>query len=128
MLKYEQVYAIAQKVRKEIIKKYDEPLGHCVEASERIIEELNKLGEEAQLIEGWVQYDDWSGCSDRSYDEHTWVEYGNYVIDVTGDQFDHFMDEPCPEIYIGALSYPNGWCKEEPDNLADDEDDWYEEY
>ena len=39
----------------------------------------------------WCVYEDDSSCSDRCYDEHTWVECEGYYIDVTADQFNSCM-------------------------------------
>lgn len=80
--------------------------GKCIEASDKIVELLNKEGIDAKTIEGWCLYDFDDGCSDRPYDEHTWVELkdGTY-IDVTATQFQSFIDEDIPEIIIGDKPY-----------------------
>jgi len=114
---------IATKVRNEIIEKYGHSMNHCLEASDRIVEELAKLGAEAKVIEGWVEYDSWGCCTDYSYAEHSWVELDGLTIDVTGDQFDSVMYHPFPKVCIG-YGLPRGWCKEEPENLIDDPDYW----
>jgi len=101
--------------------KYGDPTGRCIEASERIIEEIAKLGGKAKLIEGWVDFYDWEGCTDCSYDPHSWVEYEGLIIDVTGDQFNMYMYDNMPDIYIGT-ELPEGWCEEEPENQIDLED------
>ena len=77
---------IASQVRKEIIDKYSEDFlyGKCIEASDRIVDLLAKKGIKSIAVEGWVHYDCDDGCTDRDYDEHTWVETEDgYIIDVT---------------------------------------------
>ena len=121
---YETIKKIANLVREQIMfESGDDPTGYCVEASEMIIEELKMEGLKAELIEGWVQYDDPSTCTDRDHDEHSWVECEGYIIDVTGDQFDYFMEEPMPPVYIDK-EIPHGWFYDEPeDNYFDNEDE-----
>lgn len=91
------VQKIAIQVRNEMVDKYgtDTDLsGHCIEASDRIVELLESQDIKSEAIEGWCMYDDEYYGSDRPYDEHTWVELsdGTY-IDVTADQFNVAMYE-----------------------------------
>lgn len=107
---------ICKQVRDEIVSKYGEDnlYGKCIEASERIVELLKQNNIYATTIEGWCIYDDDSGCSDRPYDEHTWVELADSTyIDVTATQFQSFIYEDIPDIIIG--SKPNYMVYEEPD-------------
>lgn len=105
---YKIIYNICKQVRNELVNKYgkDYLYGKCIEASDKIVELLDKQGIKAKVVEGWCNYDDPTCCSDRPYDEHTWVELadGTYV-DVTATQFQCFMDEEIPEIIIGAKPY-----------------------
>lgn len=119
---------IAIQVRKEIVNKYDEDFlnGKCIEASERIVQILSENNIKASTVEGWVQYDDATGCSDRDYDEHTWVETEDgYIIDVTATQFNYYMDEDYPEVIV-TKSLPHGYSYDEPDSYIDDcsDEEW----
>lgn len=110
------VEPILTRVRKEMIDKYGEDFlyGKCIEASDRIVELLKLKGIEASTIEGWVHYDFDEGCSDRPYDEHTWVETSSHLIcDVTATQFNAFMEEDYPEI-ICQYKLPYGFQYSEP--------------
>ena len=117
---YDRIYKICAEVRKQILDKYGDTQLHCVEASEILSEKLTQSGFENKIVEGWCSYDDYSNCSDRSYDEHTWVELadGTYV-DVTADQFEYFIDDEIPEIIIDVKPYYMSY--EEPENLFDQE-------
>ena len=124
----EQLYKeIASQVRKEIVNKYGEDFlyGKCIEASEKIVALLSKEGINSKTVEGWVHYDCDEGCTDRDYDEHTWVETGDgYVIDVTATQFNSFMEEDYPAIIV-SKELPYGYSYDEPDVYEDsDLDDW----
>lgn len=78
MMILQEVYDIAKSVRAELERKYGKFLcGRCIEASEKIAERLTQIGIQCELVEGWCVYDDFSGCSDRPYDGHTWG-YCNY--------------------------------------------------
>lgn len=114
-------YNIASQVRKELIDKYSEDFlyGKCIEASDKIVDLLSKEGINATAVEGWVHYDCDEGCTDRDYDEHTWVETEDgYVIDVTATQFNHFMDEDYPTIIV-QNELPYGYSYDEPNNYLD---------
>lgn len=116
---------IASQVRKEIVDKYGEDFlyGKCIEASEKIVELLSKEGINSKTIEGWVHYDCDEGCTDRDYDEHTWVETEDgYIIDVTATQFNSFMEEDYPDIII-SKELPHGYSYDEPDAYKDSDFD-----
>lgn len=90
-------------VRHDLEEKYqtEDLQGKCVEASEAIVSILQALGyKNAKIVEGWCHYDDASGCSNRDYDEHTWVELEGWYLDATADQFNHFIDKPFEKIVI----------------------------
>lgn len=110
------VQKIATQVRDEIVDKYgaDNLYGKCIEASDKIKELLDKEGIDSHTVEGWCIYSEDASCSDRPYDEHTWVELndGTY-IDVTATQFQSFVDEEIPDIIIGDM--PNYMTYEEPE-------------
>lgn len=74
--------------------------GTCIEASDMIVDMLYDIGIKAETVEGWCVYEDDSSCSDRCYDEHTWVECEGYYIDVTADQFNSCMFNKLQEIYV----------------------------
>ena len=104
------ILSVCKEVRKQLIAKHGEDLaGTCIEASEKIQEKLTKLGIKSTIVEGWCHYDDASSCSDRDYDEHTWVECEisneTLYVDVTADQFSYFIDEDIPEIIVGEKPY-----------------------
>lgn len=84
------VYNICKQVREELVNKYGKDFlyGKCIEASDKIVKLLSEEGIKAKTVEGWCLYDNDEACSDRPYDEHTWVELedGTYV-DVTATQF-----------------------------------------
>lgn len=127
------IFKIAQRVRRLMVSEHPDNenlCGCCVEASEEIQEMLNKENIESELIEGWCLYDDDSSCTDRCYDEHTWVEACGYYIDVTADQFNSCMYKPFPEIIV-TKNRPSCMLYEEPlfQWLDEDyEDDDYEDY
>ena len=99
--------------------------GHCIEASEILVNKLTQRGYSCVIIEGWCQYDYYESCSDRSYDAHTWVEIlkadGNLYVDVTGDQFDWGLEveNHFGGAYIGET--PVHMWVEEPPNLLYEE-------
>jgi hypothetical protein len=113
---------IAQTVREELEDKYGSDYtgfqGKCVEASELIAARLKERGIEHRIVCGWIQYDDASGCSNRDYDEHTWVEVGDIFVDVTLTQFEPFMYGPLPKVCVG----------EKPKFLLYDEPEMDEEF
>lgn len=74
--------------------------GTCIEACDMIVDMLHDIGISAKAIEGWCIYEDDASCSDRCYDEHTWVECEGYYIDVTADQFNSCMFCDLKEIYV----------------------------
>lgn len=109
----------ARAVRNEMVCKYGADLaGHCIEASDIIVERLaDKFGLEAVAVEGWCKFDDEYYGSDRPWDPHTWVEIpslGLYV-DVTADQFNSGMyAENEFDSVIVCKGLPNGMQYEEP--------------
>jgi len=94
--------------------------GCCIEYNSLLLKEIKKLGYVCEIIEGWCQYDYCEGCTDRSYDAHTWVdvhlENETLYIDITGDQFDWgLLDEnKFNGAYIGGI--PEFMSYEEPVN------------
>ena len=103
------VYEIAEKVRKEVEGNYGDFLnGKCIEASDRISLLLKEKNIPHKIVEGWCVYDDFISCTDRPYDEHTWIELideDKTYIDVTATQFASFIDEEIPEIIVGKRPY-----------------------
>lgn len=122
-----EVYKVAQEVRNELDKKYEDITGHCIEASDMIKERLGKLGIQSEVIEGYCIYDDDSSCTDRCYDEHTWVIVnGNVYVDVTADQFNSCLYDcnQFPPVTISTI--PECMVIEEPEYQWLDEKDEYE--
>lgn len=101
------IKSILSDIREELDGQYPEGLsGRCIEASDLILAKFKQLGiSGAKSVEGWCKYDDDSGCSSRDYDEHTWVEYQGRILDITLDQFQPFIDESIPKVYIGPMPY-----------------------
>ena len=115
---------VAEQCRGIILKKYGDVQGCCVECSELIVPYLIEMGlKDAHIVEGWVELDCWETCSDCSYDPHTWVEFTvdgtRYVVDATGDQFNWYMYEDMPPVWVKP-ELPHGWCREEPKNKFDE--------
>lgn len=100
---------VALSVRKNLELRFLYPglAGTCIEASESIVQELAAVKVKARTVEGWCLYDDEHYGSDRSYDEHTWVEVdaGDDVlfVDVTLDQFQPGMNDPIEPVVIGEM-------------------------
>jgi len=95
-------------LRSYLEEKYSNNIeGKCVESSELVFNYLNTQNIKSIIIEGYCKYDDDSSCSDRDYDEHTWVEIPslNLIIDLTLDQFSFGIDMDIPKVYIGNLPY-----------------------
>ena len=70
------IYEIAQKVRNAMEEKHGEDTlyGSCIEASELLVAEFERMGLHARTVEGWCAWDEESYGSSRPYDEHTWCE------------------------------------------------------
>lgn len=91
--------------------------GECMDASDEIVSMLSDIGIEAEFIEGWVSYDMGGCCSDRSYDEHCWVEVKDgddvWYVDVTATQFNRLM---CTEFepIIVTKERPKAMSYDEP--------------
>jgi hypothetical protein len=99
----------ANEARNYITAKYGDGTdlcGKCIEASDYLCELLNSNGIEATTVEGYIIYDDDSNCSDRAWDEHTWVELSDgTVVDVTIEQFNPMMYQDYPAILIEKDPY-----------------------
>ena len=124
MISRRDIIFMVEQCRGIILKKYGDVQGHCVECSELIVSRLIEMGfNNAHIVEGWVELDCWETCSDCSYDPHTWVEFTvdgtRYVVDATGDQFNWYMYEDMPPVWV-KTELPHGWCREEPSNKFDE--------
>ena len=123
---FDKLFEVANDVRSHMVHTYGEDFlhGKCIEASDMIVDLLKQKDVDAKAVEGWVTYDNPEGCTDRDYDEHTWVEVKSledtFILDVTATQFNHFMDEDYPPIII-AGELPYGFSYEEPKNSLLDE-------
>ena len=113
-----ELLGIASQVRKEIEEKYmnTNPALHgtCVAASERVEQLLTEAGYHCTFVEGWVVYDDDSACTDRCYDEHSWIECEGYYIDVTASQFNSLMETDFPNVIV-SKSKPESMVYDEPE-------------
>ena len=91
--------------------------GHCIEASVLIknLLKIAKLGN-AEIIEGWIEYDCKDYGSSRPWDAHTWVKWKNYILDITADQFNVGMypENELLEI-IMQDTLPHGYRLDEPE-------------
>lgn len=99
----------------------------CVEASLVLQRLLVQLGHQARVVTGDFRLDK---SLPNSVDEpeegltmtyaHNWVEVGDTVVDITGDQFEHGLDRPWPTVYIGPRTdrYINA--------MVDDRSGWLE--
>lgn len=111
-------------IYRDIIKEFGDVTGNCVDMSEKLIETMKYKYThpvEYRLVEGWVSYDFYETCTNRSYDEHSWVEvfYNGklvYVVDLSGEQFNYYLTYRMPQCYIGT-ERPKNWSVEEPENL-----------
>lgn len=91
--------AIAQKAREFIVRKYGSPPhGGCLEASKYIARLLRKQGIEAVIAHG-----NFAGDADLP---HWWVRSGEWLIDVTADQF---TEEDTESIVVGKASELRQW-------------------
>lgn len=115
---YDIIKKIAENVRNKIVNKYgtgDKLRGHCVEASDLIVEELNKHNIASKSPEGYILLDDTLDLQ-FPYDSHVWVEAEGYFIDVTIEQFNDYLkatDKPFPPICI-FKKRPKNLVMEEP--------------
>ncbi len=86
--------------------------GLCVKTSEFIANHLTRMGYKAKVVSGYCWYDmNFQSCTDMPGDPHTWVQvYGLpefrgrvCYIDVTGDQFNYWLEHKLSEIEVGAV-------------------------
>lgn len=118
-----QIYNVAKIIRKWFEEHYGcgvNLAGHCIEASELIVDILHSVGmEQVRTQEGYVKYDD-PKYADDPYEPHMWVEVlsGSQILylDITGDQFNYGMDpeNKFPDI-IFKPGYPHGVSLEKPE-------------
>ena len=101
---------VRMKVEHENKKDNPKLYGTCVDASLEIKDMLEDIGIDAEFIEGWVSYDISSNCSDRSYDEHCWVEVkendATWYVDVTATQFNAFVCNEFEPVIVSTVK-PN---------------------
>lgn len=77
--------------------------GGCDEMSERLRDRLADLGyPEARTVDGNFFLSDGTLWSN-----HTWVELGGRIIDLTADQFNAQLEEPMPKVNIVAVGDPH---------------------
>ena len=104
-------------VRQVILRKYNSTFGRCIEASDNLVDLLNKNGYKAKAIQVWVLYEYFEGCTDICYEEHWFVKVKvgnrNVYVDTTIDQFQWAFSRALPEIYIDA-KLPLFYLKSKP--------------
>lgn len=102
----------------------DNLYGTCIKASDDVYRLLKANGLSPKIVEGWCDYDDFSSCSDCSYDAHTWVECKinneTIIFDITLSQFSHYIDEEIPSVYMKTLPYYLTY--DEPSNKVDEDE------
>ena len=113
---------IAALCREKMESKYGPDLSDlCGDASDRLKFMLNIRGIKAKVVRGRYYIDhpdrkkypaDYEGHFDSTQEmlwdmhrpDHYWVESGEYLIDVTADQFNSETIEPAPKVLITKLS------------------------
>jgi len=81
------IRSIAEEVKKEIGSCSRDSLGKCIYASDRLYEELKKVGvENVRLVEGYILTN-----ADPPEMQHNWVEVDGKILDITCDQFNDIM-------------------------------------
>lgn len=91
--KYDIINDIANKVRDIITKKYgtqQDLSGHCLQASDKIVQLLKEHKIKSKVISGYILLDDQLGWQ-YPYEYHYWVQCDGYFIDVTIEQFNNFL-------------------------------------
>jgi len=113
---YPDIIAVATALRKKLESMYGtgtELAGKCIMASEALCKELTKRGYKCKTVEGWCWYDTCDNITNEPTDAHTWVQVyglsklGNRVlyVDITGDQFNPYLDYPLEGVEIGRIPY-----------------------
>lgn len=103
---FSDIQRLAHAIRTELEDRYGYDLsGFCIDASEILVSRLKcELSVDANIVEGWCQFDDETYGSDRPWDPHTWVEIPAYglCIDITADQFNYGMsvENQYPKILV----------------------------
>lgn len=88
------IRALAKDLRVQMEKEHGPDLaGHCGEASFRLTRQLEVIGFRVTPHIGWVAFN-----HGRGY--HCWIEVVDYLIDITGDQFNGDLQSPLPKIMI----------------------------
>ncbi len=85
--------------------------GKGLAASRILCEKLKEAGFNAHVIEGYCWFDtNLHMCNGKPFEKHAWIQvYGltklNRVlyVDITGDQFKHFLMDKLRGIHLGAI-------------------------
>ena len=94
------ILKICQEVRKNLCDKYAKGYhldclpGNCYEASEAIQKRLLSIGIDTVIVQGVIDEADF----------HYWLEYKEYIIDITASQFNFNGSERFPLINIKKVS------------------------
>jgi hypothetical protein len=92
------ILGIAKRVRDKIIKSEGNSTGMCYGASWDIVRFLKKKGIKSSVVGGHFNTDYDCGYWGES---HYWVKIGDFILDVTADQFNHHLRK----VKMGAIVY-----------------------
>jgi hypothetical protein len=104
-LRVDDIQKIAEGVREEILCHNGQTSGLCYEASVFLARSIRARGVKAQIVCGRFH----PNSEYQSY-MHYWVEIESLeiIIDVTADQFQRFVKEKIPDVFIGKPSHRYG--------------------
>lgn len=98
-----EVEAVAHQIRAERTDDLQTPsTGQCYRLSLMLGHALLGLGYEPLLAVGYFILDRPMALdSDDQRWEHFWLELDGRVVDISADQFNQYVDDPMPEVFIG---------------------------
>lgn len=100
------IRSIGYGLRDKLDQKHASLRGRCVGVSQKYKEELLKDNIDSKLVEGWCIYNKFENCTDRPYDEHTWLKVNiddnsSVFADLTLDQFQPYRTNELEPVVIG---------------------------
>lgn len=103
---YDKILKIAREVRSSLLDSDESSTGMCGFCSRELVKVLVQSGFNAIVQGGTIDLDD-PMTDDEGVDVydplHYWVEIDGYVIDLTADQFNDFVDEKFHNIVFDAF-------------------------